>query len=141
MAFKIILDANFLLDLILNRSDDFDDLEKIYQKITDNSFTCFTTTSILQIVGYWVTKELNVNQAKKVLLALLTDVKLVDAPHSVVEDALYSDMKDIEDALQYYTAIHHKMDVFISKDKGFIKASKTVLPVMHPKDFIKFYID
>lgn len=140
MAFKIIVDANFLLDLILKRSSDQSDLSKIYQKIIDNTFTGFTTTSVIQIVGYWTAKAINVNTAKFVLLNTLNDLKIIDAPHAVVEHALHSDINDIEDALQYYTAAHHKLDVFITKDKDFIKAAKPFLPIMHPKDFIKQYL-
>ncbi len=140
MGFKIILDANLLLDLILRRSDDCEELDRIYQKVVDHTFKGFITTSIVHLVGYWVTKATGAGNAKKVLLLTLNDLKVIDAPHVVIEDALYSDMKDIEDALQYYTALHHKLDVFVSKDKDFIKASRPVLPVIHPKDFIKHYI-
>ena len=140
MAFKIILDANLLLDLILNRSNDSKDLDRIYQSIVEGKCKGFITTSIVQIVGYWVTKAVDVSHAKKILMATLNDLKVIDAPHSIVENALRSDMKDIEDALQYYTATHHKLDVFVSKDKDFIKASRPILPVFHPKDFIKHYI-
>ncbi len=45
-------------------------------------------------------------------------------------------MSDIEDALQYYTAMHHKLDYFISRDKGLKKAAIPVLPVCSPEEFI-----
>ncbi len=58
MASKIILDANLLLDLTLRRSDDFKDLNKIYQEIADNTFKGFITTSIIHPFGYWLTKAI-----------------------------------------------------------------------------------
>ena len=141
MVFKIIPDANILLDLMLKRSDDYEDLLRIYQSIVENRYHGFVTTSIVHTCGYWLSKAFTEMYAKQTLIGLLNDVRIIDAPHRIVEDALYSDMKDIEDALQYYTALHHKLDVFISRDKGFIKSSKPILPVLHPKDFIKRYID
>ena len=78
---------------------------------------------------------------KRILIAVMSDFKLIEATHATMEDALYSDMKDIEDALQYYTAVQNRIEVFISKDKNFIKASKSILPVMHPKEFIEKYIE
>jgi predicted nucleic acid-binding protein len=140
MAFKIIPDASILIDLTLQRSDDYEDLVLIYQKIVDNTFQGFLTTSIIHINAYWLTKALGIDNTKKVLITMLNDLKVIDASHSIIEDALYSDIKDIEDALQYYTALHHKLDFFISRDKQFIKSAKSILPVIHPKDFCKQYI-
>ncbi len=140
MAFKIIPDANILLDLTLQRSNDYEDLALIYQKIVDHTFQGFITTSIIHINTYWLAKALSTGNTKKVLITMLNDLKVINASHTTIEDALYSNIKDIEDALQYYTALHHKLDFFISRDKQFIKSAKTLLPVIHPKDFIKNYI-
>jgi predicted nucleic acid-binding protein len=140
MAFKIILDANILIDLTLQRSDDLEDLSLIYKRIIDHTFQGFITTSILHINAYWLTKALGSDATKKVLITILNDLKVIDATHATIEDSLYSNMKDIEDALQYYTALHHKLDFFISRDKQFIKSAKPILPVIHPKNFIKEYI-
>ena len=74
---------------------------------------------------------------KKVLNTILNDLKVIDATHSIIEDALYSDMEDLEYKLQYYSAIHHKLYIVISRDKQFIKSGNSILPVIHPKDFIK----
>jgi hypothetical protein len=46
-------------------------------------------------------------------------------------------MTDIEDALQYYTALHHKLDVFISSDKQLQKSAISSLPVYTPEEFLK----
>jgi predicted nucleic acid-binding protein len=46
-------------------------------------------------------------------------------------------MTDIEDALQYYTAMHHKVDYFISLDKNLIKSAIPVLPILTPEEFLK----
>jgi predicted nucleic acid-binding protein len=140
MAFKIILDANILIDLTLQHSDDYEDLALINQKIVDHTFQGFITTSIIYINAYWITKALGTDNTKKVLITILNDLKVIDASHSIIEDALYSDMKDIVDALQYYAALHYRLDFFISRDKQFIRSGKSILPVIHPKDFIKTYI-
>ncbi|HWB25003.1 MAG TPA: type II toxin-antitoxin system VapC family toxin [Chitinophagaceae bacterium] len=137
MAFKIILDTNVILDLTLQRSNDYLDLEKIYLRIIAGDFECYTTTVIIQTSSYWLTKERGALQAKKILVALLNDVRIIDASQDIVTAALLSDMQDIEDALQYYTALHHNLDAFISRDKAFIKSATPKLPVYTPSAFIK----
>jgi hypothetical protein len=84
--------------------------------------------------------EILTYNTKKVLNTILNALKVIDASHSIIEDALYSDMKDLEYKLPYYTATHHKPDLVISRDKLFIKSGNAILPVIHPKDFIKTYI-
>jgi len=45
-------------------------------------------------------------------------------------------MTDIEDALQYYTALHHKIDFFITEDKDLQKSAIPNLPVYSSQDFL-----
>ncbi len=50
--------------------------------------------------------------------------------------ALNSSMDDIEDALQYYTAVHFKIDYFITRDKDFIKQGLPALPISTHEAFL-----
>jgi len=51
--------------------------------------------------------------------------------------ALNSKKDDIEDALQYYIAIHNQLDYFISGDKKFQKSVIHTLPVITPPYFLR----
>lgn len=66
------------------------------------------------------------------MFALISCFNAKDLNH-----AANSQMTDIEDALQYYTAMHHKMDYFISMDKNLIKSAMPNLPVYTPENFLK----
>jgi predicted nucleic acid-binding protein len=140
MAFKIMLDTNIILDLTLERSEDYLDLRKIYSGIISGRFRAYTTTSIIQTSSYWLTKKKGTLQTKTIFLAILNDIKVIEAPHDVVTDAMNSHIDDIEDALQYYTALHHNLDAFISRDKDFIQSATPKLRVYHPADFIKKFL-
>ena len=141
MASKIILDSNIILDLSLQRSEDFDDLKKIYRRIVDGEFKSYITTAIIHTCAHFLIKSVNVKAAKEILIGILNNVKVIEANHDIVTEAIQSDFTDIEDALQYYTALHHKMDCFISRDKKFIKAAKPQLPVYDPATFIKKFMN
>ena len=41
----------------------------------------------------------------------MADVTVIGLPHEIVLNALHSKITDIEDALQYYTAVHHKLEL------------------------------
>ncbi|HMF73288.1 MAG TPA: hypothetical protein VK616_17530 [Flavitalea sp.] len=76
-------------------------------------------------------------KAKQLLLSLLNDVHVIDISHELTLLALNSKIDNIEDALQYYTAIHHQLDYFISGDKKFQKSATPTLPVVAPSHFLK----
>lgn len=136
MAFKVFLDANILLDFTLKR-EAYKASKQIFELAVNRKIQAFITPSIVHIAGYWLTKAYGSIKAKELLLALLLDVAVIDISHETVLHALHSRMNDIEDALQYYTAIHHKLDCFITRDKLLQKAAVPVLPVYGPEEFLK----
>ena len=136
MAFRVMLDANIILDYTLKR-DDKEIAKDILSLTIDGSIQGFITPSIVHICAYWLTKAYGHEKAKKILLSLLVDVKVLDIPHETTIAALHSSMKDVEDALQYYTALHYKLDYFISRDKQLLKEAIPLLPIYTPLQFLK----
>lgn len=135
MASKVFLDANILLDFTLKRNE-YEQSKQIIELAINGDIQAYITPSILHIVGYWLSKSYGNTKAKEILLTLLSDVTVIDLPHKVVLTALHSKISDIEDALQYYTAIHYKLDYFISRDKLLQKQSIPILPVYTPDEFL-----
>lgn len=135
MASKVFLDANILLDFTLKR-DDYKQARTIIALAVNGSIQAFISSSIVHIVGYWLAKVYGHAKAKTILITLLSDVTVIDLPHEIVLNALHSKVTDMEDALQYYTAVHHKLDYFISRDKQLLKQGIPVLPICTPQDFL-----
>ncbi len=135
MVSKIFLDANVILDFSLKR-DNYHSALSIIDKIVNGPIQGFITPSILQISGYWISKQYGVVTAKQILTSLCEDVQVVDCPHNVATQALKSNFTDIEDAIQYYTALEHKLEAFVSRDKQLLKFSMPILPVYNPEEFL-----
>jgi len=64
-------------------------------------------------------------------------VGVIDCKHDTVVMALNSSIADIEDAIQYYSALQHKMDQYITFDKNLKTHSISNLPVVTPMEFLK----
>jgi predicted nucleic acid-binding protein len=135
MAFKVFIDANILLDFTLKRSE-YAQSKKIIELVIEGTVEAYITPSIVHILGYWLTKEYGNSKAKELLLTILSDITVIDIPHEIVVNALHSKMNDIEDALIYFTAIHYKLDYFISRDKSLQKQGTPTLPIYTPKEFL-----
>jgi len=140
MSNKVLLDANVLLDFFLSRNEEAKIISRILYEIEKGSLKGCLTISIIQIVGYWLTKEWGQEKAKKGLLIFINHFEILDGDKKTVISALHSNMKDIEDALQYYTSLLHKVDIIISRDKHFINSAIPALPVCEPKYFVDKYI-
>ncbi len=135
MAFKVFLDANVLLDFLLQR-ENADPAKKIIERAVEGKIAACISPSILHIAGYWLSKEYGAAKAKQLLTTLLADVRIIDCDHDTATMALQSAISDIEDALQYFTAINHRLTHFISSDKKLKKAAIPQLPVCTPEEFL-----
>jgi len=135
MVHRIFIDANILLDFLLKRKH-YEEAKALIQLVIDRKVKAFVTPSIVHIVGYWTTKAYGSAMTKELLLALLSDITVIDCNHQITMIALHSKIDDIEDALQYYTAIQHKLDCFISRDKKLKQAGITSLPVYGMTEFL-----
>jgi predicted nucleic acid-binding protein len=136
MASKVFIDANILLDFTLKRAD-YAKAKKLIALVESGKVYGYVTPSIVHIVGYWLTKEYGAKKAKEILLALLVDIKVIDISHTITLTALHSKISDIEDALQYYPALLHKLDYFLSKDAKLLKEGTAVLPIISIDDYMK----
>lgn len=136
MASKIFLDANIILDFTLKR-EAYTIAKKMISLVVEGNCEAFITPAVVHIVGYWLSKAYGVEKAKELLLHLLSDIKVIDISHSVTMNALHSKIRDMEAALQYYTALHHQLDYFISRDKRLQKEGIPALPVYTPEQFLK----
>ena len=60
--------------------------------------------------------------------------KITTIGEKEIDDALASTFDDYEDALQYFSALHQKVEAIITRNKKNFKASK--IPVMTPTEFL-----
>jgi predicted nucleic acid-binding protein len=135
MVFKVFADANLLLDFLLKRNN-YDTAHAIIKKGVEGKIQLFTTPAVMHITAYWTTKAYGNSRAKELLLALLIDVQIIDCDHVTSLVALNSEIEDIEDALQYYTALKHQTEYFISADKKLKKSAIPQLPVYSADEFL-----
>ncbi len=135
MASKSFADANLLLDFTLQRGN-FLPARDIIQHTIDGNIILYTTPAVIHIVAYWITKAYGSKKAKQLLLSLLADINIIDCDHSTALIAINSSFDDIEDALQYFTALKHGLDYFISADKKLKKSAIPQLPVFTAAEFL-----
>src|SRR5688500_7968799 len=113
MASKVFFDANCLLDLTLQR-EGFQHANNIVQFAINGDIQLYTTPAVLHVAGYYTSQAYSSQHSKQLILTLLNDVKVIDCDHATALIAINSSIDDMEDALQYYTALKFGVEYFIS---------------------------
>ena len=62
-------------------------------------------------------------------------VEVLPLDNKIVDLALISELKDFEDAIQFYTAIENDMSLIITRNKKDFK--RLPLPVLTAKEYLK----
>lgn len=137
---RILLDTDVILDFFLERKPFFQDSVRILS-LAENKKIKVYVTSLSYSNCYYILKQIGsretvIDNLRK--LARITEIMSVNSKS--VELALYSEFKDFEDALQYFSAYQKdKINVIITRNIKDYKKSE--LPVMTPENYLKSYKD
>lgn len=139
MASKVFIDTNVFLDVLMHRGADWHYAESLLLLAEQRRITAHTSASNLLNLIYVLGSE---KRPRAEIIGHATGMlrlsRLVNPDNTVFEMALNSAFSDLEDAVQYFTALSIPgMDCFItSNTKDFKKATPT-LPVCTPRDFMR----
>ena len=141
MKFTVCADANVFLDGLLQRGDMGLDCLEIIEFAESDELALFISSSNLMNVIYFLAKAGKTNS--EIILAtknLLSFTSIISPNNSIVIDALDAGFNDIEDGIQYHTALQIKeMDYFITSNIKDYKKATVQLPVVTPKQFLAKY--
>ena len=82
------------------------------------------------VVSRSIEEKLVLEALKK--FRIICDVSNVD--EIVIDKSLISNFNDFEDAVQYFSALHHKSDIILTRNKKDFKNSE--IPTMTPSEFL-----
>ena len=138
MAYKIFVDTNVFLDAYLQRTENWKDSEAILQLAAAEQITLFTSAiNIVNVIYVLGKQKLNSNEIIDTIDLTLTYNQLANTSNSAFRQAIRAGFTDLEDAVQYYTALEVKgIDYFITSNIRDYKKATIQLPVLTPKEFL-----
>jgi predicted nucleic acid-binding protein len=141
MIYKVFADANVYLELFLQRGSDWKGAEILFELAEQKQMEVYTSASnVLNLMYVMGTHKLSRQKIIKHASALLQHSTLVSPDNSVFGSALASGFLDLEDAVQYFTAMNvDDMDYFITSNTRDFKKASAQLPVLTPSQFLKTY--
>lgn len=133
----VFLDANVFLDALLQRNE-YKASGVILDDADKRLLLIYTTASCLQNVMYFLSKAgISNGSIINIMAVLLQYVSLAQTNEKNFISGLHAGFTDLEDAIQYHTALAVKdIDFFITSNIKDYKKAQPQLPVVTPKQFL-----
>jgi predicted nucleic acid-binding protein len=118
MAFKVFVDTNVILDIFLKREPFFENSQQLIVELPGKKFIPFISSSSVTDI-YYICKKAGME--KDVILEkfkeLLKTFEVLIIDKDSIKNAILSDMKDFEDAVQMMACQIEKIDLIITRNK------------------------
>ena len=134
---KVLFDTNIVLDIALKREPYFSASSKLFTFIDQFILKAYVTGSAITDIYYIIRKQTDRETAKAFLLDLIKVVPIIGVDQNIVINAIESDLKDFEDAVQVHSAIDHGINYIITRNKKDFKGIQ--LGVFSPEEAISFF--
>ncbi len=132
---KLLIDTNVILDIALQRVPFAEQASRLFRIAQQQSLHLFITATTVTDLYYISRKEKGKDTALAFLKDLLQFVDVASVDKHVILDALYSEMTDLEDAVQAYSARQENITTIVTRnEKDFAKSG---LIVHSPVSFLE----
>lgn len=129
----LFLDTNVLIDFLADRKPFSIDAAKLFNHALNKKATIYLATVPYNNIYYIIRQTISHTEAINILSELLDWTEAIEVSKEVVRQALKSDFRDFEDAIQYNCAKALPIiDCIVTRDtKGFRTSS---IPTMTPRE-------
>ena len=135
---RIFLDANVLVTVLCNEYPRFSACARVLSLTDDPRFKVYTSPLCLAIGAYFAEKKNGKKMARKKIALLVEKLGITTMDETVTQRALDNvKVSDIEDGLQYYSAVDAKCSAIITYDKRDFHFSE--LEVLDGEEFLLKY--
>ena len=141
MDYNLFLDSDVILDVVLQRDGFYQSSFPLFKMAEDQTVLLCTSTTVIMNVQYLSCKFIGKNKATEGIKYLLNFFEILDCNKKILQKAYNTKTRDIEDAVQYFTAIHSEIvSGFISRNiKDYKQIEEEILPVLTPIQFLKYF--
>ncbi len=131
----LFLDANVILDVVLNREGFAENARVIFQLAKNGEVQLCASDITFTTVAYYARKNRTVDQLYQVMQTIRSLVAVAPSGKLAIDWALQRKAKDFEDAVQYFCALHYGADKILTRNLRDYPFDD--IPVISPRDFLK----
>lgn len=131
---RAFLDSDVILDCVLARRYFVEDAAAILNLCETGDVEGLTSMLVLANCHYVFSKHDGAAKSRDVIARLRAVLEVCAVRDHELGEALVSDFKDLEDGVQFFTALNNGADVIITRNIQDFRPS--TLPVMTPSELI-----
>lgn len=136
MGFKIFVDTDVIIDFLIDRQAHAVASSKIFDLCENGIVEIFTSSLCINNVHYIIKKIIGDAKTREIISELLELTEILGVTKVDILNALKSDFKDFEDAIQHSVAVNeNNIKSIITRNTKDYKKSK--ISVFSPDVFIK----
>lgn len=133
---KVLIDTDVFMDFFFDREPFAKYASELINLCAEKEVQGFTTPVIISNVYYLLRKTANHNIIVEKLKQLLTIIEIVRIDKNTVMNALNSEFKDFEDALQNFSAMESgEIKIILTRNLKDFKKSE--LAILTPETYLK----
>ncbi len=133
---KILIDTDVILDFFFDRKPFSENSSIILNMCERKHIQGFVTPVIISNLYYLLRRTAQHDKVISKLKLLLSIIDVLNMNKQIIENALNSDFKDFEDALQNFAAVSNgDIDVIVTRNVKDYKKSE--IAVLTPESFLK----
>ena len=130
---KVLIDLNIILDF-LNKRNFHEEAANIINMCVEKKLFGFIAAHEITTLSYFLLKEKkDKNKATDIISALLDMFNIIPIDEKILREALFSPVKDYEDAVIEVSAVKNSIDYIISRNLGDFKSAR--VQVFTPEQF------
>ena len=134
MIRRVFVDCDVILDLLLARHPFFDSATRLFELLESEDLEGHASPLVFSNLFYILRRQITPEAARNALQKLKRLLRLLPVDEKTVDLALASSFTDLEDALQYYTALAHDLDALVSRNKRHYRAAR--IPVLTAEECV-----
>jgi predicted nucleic acid-binding protein len=131
---KVLFDTNIILAIALKRQPFFNETYKLFELIDKEKITGSITASTITDIYYISKREKGHVESINFIKNLIEVVDVIGIDKQIIVNALNSEMKDFEDAIQSNAAESSDLEIIITRNKKDFSDSK--LKILTPEEFL-----
>ncbi len=125
---RALIDTNVLLDVLAKRAPYFGAAQRVWSLAEAGELAGFVSAISLNNCYYIVRKYGGRAAAEQAARLIRRIFAPIDLTTRILDEAISADFPDLEDAIQYYSAVQAGADVILTRDvRAFRKGDLTVL--------------
>ena len=130
---KVLIDLNIILDF-LNKRNFHEEVANIINMCVEKKLFGFIAAHEITTLSYFLLKEKkDKNKAADIISALLDMFNIIPIDEKILREALFSPVKDYEDAVIEVSSVKNSIDYIISRNLGDFKSAR--VQVCTPEQF------